>query len=97
VSRVKRREPERAREVLAYFVRHPQAADSLEGVARWRLLEETIYRRVEEVEEALRWLVERGFLAEESAVFGPAQFRLNPKSSAKAARFLGGSKRAECR
>ena len=37
-----------AKEILSYFLRNPQAADNLEGVARWRLLEQTVHRSVEE-------------------------------------------------
>ena len=50
------------RQVLSYFVRHPQAVDSLEGVARWRLLDEVIHVRIDETRAALAWLVARGIL-----------------------------------
>jgi len=48
--------------VLRYFVRNPQAADTLEGIARWRLLEEAVQRTTEETGEALAWLVAAGLL-----------------------------------
>ena len=35
-------EPAKARAVLSYFFRHRRAADTLEGVVRWRLLEEQV-------------------------------------------------------
>lgn len=71
------RMPERAREVLRYFLRNPQAADSLEGVARWRLVDEAIYRSVDEINQALGWLVDEGLLLRESVTgLGPI-FRLN--------------------
>jgi len=56
--------PKMVREVLEYFLRHPQAADTLEGVARWRLQAEAIERTVAETDAALRWLVQQGFLCE---------------------------------
>lgn len=35
-----------ALEILQYYLRHPEAADTLEGVARWRLLEQRIHHTV---------------------------------------------------
>ena len=46
-----------AREILNYFVRNPHAADTLEGVARWRLMDEMIRRKLDETEAALECLV----------------------------------------
>jgi hypothetical protein len=82
-------------EVLSYFVRNPKATDSIEGVARWRLLEEQVHRTVQETEAALAFLVFRGFL-EEIPTSGAAKvFRLEPERLADAVRFLaqqGGSR-----
>ncbi len=58
------RVPGPAREILAYFLRNPAASDSLEGIARWRLLEQAIHRTVTETEGALSWLVQEGYLIE---------------------------------
>lgn len=85
--------PERAKEVLRYFLLHPDRADDLESVARWRLLEETIHRNVEEISQALGWLVGEGFLLEEHAGGSRTLFRLNDKSMVAAQRFLTRSKR----
>ena len=81
-------EPEMAKEILRYFLRNPRAADSLEGVARWRLLEDAVRRRVESTERALRWLVHHGFLREMSTTGTGAIFSLNPERQAEAERFL---------
>jgi hypothetical protein len=51
-----------AEDVLSYFLRNPQAADNLEGVARWRLLSEAIHRTVEETSQVLESLVSQGLL-----------------------------------
>lgn len=56
--------PRWVEETLEYFLRNPQAADSLEGLARWRLLTESVHRSVEQVDQALQWLVVRGFLVQ---------------------------------
>jgi hypothetical protein len=53
-----------AKEILRYFLRNPEAADSLEGIASWRLLDETIRRRVDDARDALDWLVAEGYLQE---------------------------------
>jgi hypothetical protein len=47
-------------QVLSYFVRNPRAADTLEGVARWRLLQDQVSRTCQETEVALQWLVDQG-------------------------------------
>jgi hypothetical protein len=80
--------PERAKEVLSYFLRNPQAADSLEGVARWRLMEQRVHGSVEETDETLAWLVSQGFLLEESPVGAAPLFRLNRAQAAQAERFV---------
>jgi len=64
-------------EVLDHFVRNPQAADTLEGLARWRLLRETVYRRVEETADALEWLVDEGLLNETSRTYSKPIYSLN--------------------
>jgi len=73
------RVPRPAREILAYFLRNPAAADSLEGIARWRLLEQTIYRTISETERALKWLVENGYLIQMEKRSSRRLFRLNPE------------------
>jgi hypothetical protein len=52
--------------VRNYFREHPLAADTLEGIARWRLLEERALQQVSATARALRWLVEHGELVERS-------------------------------
>jgi hypothetical protein len=69
-----RADPIIVRQVLSYFVRHPHAIDDLEGIARWRLLEESVRDRVEETRLALSWLVDHEYLRSmrggASAMFG---------------------------
>jgi hypothetical protein len=76
-----------AKDILEYFLRNPQAADDLEGVARWRLMSQTIYRDLEETSEALDWLVERGLLTRVSRP-GSAFFRLRADQRAGAEAFV---------
>jgi len=76
------------KEVLNYFLRNPQAADSLEGIARWRLLDEVVRRKVDETQRALAWLVQRNFLIVTTVAGADPIFRLNPNLVAEAETFL---------
>lgn len=82
------RVPRPAREILAYFLRNPAAADSVEGIARWRLLEEAIHHKVLETQKALEWLVEQGFLIEVAEQHVGRLFRLNPQRQGQAEALL---------
>jgi phosphoribosylanthranilate isomerase len=76
------------REVLNYFLRNPQAVDSLEGIARWRLLDEMARRKIEETRKALEWLVEQRYLSKTMVAGGAPVFSLNPDNVAKAKEFM---------
>lgn len=82
------------KQILNYFLRNSKAADTLEGIARWRLLEEQVHRSLQQTESALAWLVEQGFLEEVETVGSSRIFRLAPQGQEKTARFLGGEKSA---
>jgi hypothetical protein len=82
-----------AREILDYFVSHPQAADTFEGIARWRLREQAVSRNIQQTEQALCWLVDHVFLCEETTnAVGPV-FHFDRARRAEAEAFLreGGS------
>jgi hypothetical protein len=86
---------DRQAEVLSYFLRHPQSADTLEGVARWRLMEERVLTTVEETQEAIDWLVARQYLARIPTA-GPAPlYAINQDKQREAEEFLRGH-RTEC-
>ena len=76
------------RQVLSYFVRHPRAVDSLEGVARWRLLDEVIHVRVEETRRALDALVARGILRQTDGPGLQPGFSIDGDRIAEAERLL---------
>jgi hypothetical protein len=80
--------PSIVKQILSYFERNPEAVDSLEGIARWRLLEEQIQRSLRESELAVQWLVEKGFLIEESRISSGRLYRLNPAKKPEIAAFL---------
>lgn len=82
-------EPDVVRQVLGYFVRNRRTADTLEGIARWRLLQERVEKSVRETKAAVGWLVREGYLDE---IFPPGAnvpvFRLNPERRGDAVRFI---------
>lgn len=67
-----------ARQILRYFNRNPKAADTVEGIVRWRLLDESIRSNVETVMETIAWLVSQGLLVKESGSGADTVFRVNP-------------------
>jgi hypothetical protein len=77
-----------ANEILSYFVRNPKAADTLEGIARWRLVDEVIHRKLQETRSALAWLVESGFILVNSSLAAGDVFTLNEAKIAEAKCFL---------
>ncbi len=82
------RVPKVAAQILHYFANNPEAADTLEGIARWRLLEEQIQRGLQETQQALEWLVANDFLLEESRVSSGKLYRLNQEKAADVTSFL---------
>jgi hypothetical protein len=80
---------EAAKAVLAYFLRHPTAADTLTGIARWRLLEESVHHSVETTAAALKWLTAEGYLKEVSITGSAPVFRLSAEKRDDAAKLLG--------
>ncbi len=82
-----------AKKILRYFNRDRKAADTIEGVARWRLLDQEIHESLETVRRAMDWLVSRGFLVREASSFISPVYRLNAEGLEEIARFLEQKKR----
>lgn len=81
--------PEKAiRQILGYFLRHPEAVDSADGIAHWRLLGEFGPLSLAETEEGLGWLVSRGYLREVAVPGSRHVYALNPDTLEKARQFL---------
>ena len=81
--------------MLAYFVQHPSAVDSLEGIARWRVRQDSIPEIVDRVDHALTWLVDAHLLVREDRIGGAATFRLAPLRAGAAKRLLRNIERGE--
>lgn len=76
------------KDVLRYFLRNPEAVESLTGIARWRLMQEQIRRSIEETQLALAWLVAEGYVQEETRLGTEKLFQLNPARKKDAELFL---------
>jgi len=73
---------------LHYYLTHPTAVDTTEGLAQWRLLEEYVERTLRETQEALDWLVDCGFLRRVARPGGRAVFMMNPGRRRDAEAFM---------
>lgn len=76
------------REILEFFVQNSQAADNLEGVARWRLTHLRVQSALRDTQEALDWLVSKGYL-DRIAISGVDPiFRINRRMLGRAENFI---------
>jgi hypothetical protein len=67
-----------ARSVLRYLEAHPEAKDTLEGIARWWLERERSERLLAEVERAVALLLSRDLVLETRRPGMPPYYELNP-------------------
>jgi hypothetical protein len=72
----KQGEDELARCVLEYLAEHPQATDTLEGIAEWWVMREQVRVDVNLLERVLRRLTQQGLLEE---IHGGSQVRFSLK------------------
>ena len=66
-----------ANEVLGYLLRHPEAQDTVEGIAEWWLLERRVEEALTYVTKVLRELVTKDFLVASKCEDGRIYYRLN--------------------
>jgi Fe2+ or Zn2+ uptake regulation protein len=85
-------EAQLAEEILRYFLEHPNAADSLEGIAKWRL-SWAVSGGLARTARALQQLVEMGFLEEIQIMGSSPVFQLNQANHASATSFLEARKK----
>ena len=63
--------------ILRYLLRHPNAQDTLEGIAEWWIMEEQIYQKYREVEEALKILVNQNLIVKTQYANSDILYSLN--------------------
>jgi hypothetical protein len=64
-------------EILSYLIEHKDAQDTLEGIAEWWLLEQSIKIRTSEVKAALEDLVNKKLVLEHKGKDSRTHYRIN--------------------
>jgi hypothetical protein len=87
-----------ASDILAYLDEHPQAQDTLEGIAQWWLMEQRIKQVISGVRSALSELVHEGLVLEYEGADGQARYGVNLEKRAQIrARLKQGIRRSKKR
>jgi hypothetical protein len=81
-------EPEIARAILHYLQVHPDAKDTLEGIAQWWLLKEWTERKFQQIEASISQLVSRGLVVERRRPGLPPYYWLNRAKQDEISRIL---------
>jgi hypothetical protein len=97
LQKIERARRQVAEEILTYFLRNADAADDIEGIVRFRLLDQGIERRVRDVSEALAWLVSSGLLDRTIRPGTGPIFSLNPTMRDQAERLVSAGRSARAR
>ena len=66
-----------ARSILQYLQGHPDAKDTLEGIAQWWLLKEWTERKYHQIESSLSYLVAEGLVIQRKREGMPPYYWLN--------------------
>jgi hypothetical protein len=74
--------------ILRYLQEHPDAHDTLEGIAQWWVLHEWTQLRITEVERVVDRLVAENLLVETYRTGSPALYRLNERKAREITRML---------
>ena len=71
-----------SRQILVYLQEHPEAGDTLKGIAAWWLEQQRIEQLVEEVAEALELLIKQGTVRVYKTLSGTAIYKIKPPAGA---------------
>lgn len=82
------RKSEIVRHILDYFLRNPNAADTAEGISKWRLASDRAQYTIEDTHEAIAWLLSQGLLEEVPSAYVSGVYRLSVHSAEEATKFL---------
>lgn len=74
--------------ILAYLVDHPEADDTIEGIAQWWILEQRIRQQILVIEKALGVLVDKGFVLKQCSRNGQPRYRINRRMHQQIEAFL---------
>ncbi|MCG8604537.1 hypothetical protein MJD09_05985 [bacterium] len=76
-----------AKRVLRFLQSNPGAKETLDGIAEWWLMQERITEAVNQVSEAVAWLVAKGYLERKNSGTR-AIYKINPSKRSEIARLL---------
>ena len=80
-----------ARAILRYLEVHPDAKDTVEGIAQWWLLHEWNESLRVHVERAVSWLLSQGLILEIRRPGVPPYYQRHPQQREAITRFLEGA------
>jgi len=75
-------------EILAYFVDHPQAQDTVEGIVEWWLLEQRIKQATTQVKAVLAQLEGEDLVSTREGAAGRVYYRVNRQKMREIRRLL---------
>jgi hypothetical protein len=74
--------------ILRYLSEHPDAKDTLEGIAKWWVLQETIDHKLEDVAQSIAFLKSKGFITEGVGEKDRHWYQLNKEKLQEINRFI---------
>lgn len=77
-----------AYDILSYLNKHKEAQDTLEGIAHWWLLEQTIEQHLLNVKKALAMLVEQKLVLIYEGESTGTRYGINPQKSEEISKAL---------
>jgi ADP-ribosylglycohydrolase len=77
-----------ARAILRYLKEHPEAKDTLDGIAQWWLVREWTERRRMEIEGAVALLLSEQLILQTSRTGLPPYYQLNEAKAPEISRIL---------
>lgn len=84
-------ESELCRRILSYLAEHPQAADTIEGIAQWWLQDPQLEQSGNQLQEALDYLTAQHFVVTRQGRNGRVSYAMNQEKQEAIGRLVKGS------
>ncbi|RPI70484.1 MAG: hypothetical protein EHM45_24825 [Desulfobacteraceae bacterium] len=82
-------------DILRYLIAHPEARDTIEGIAHWWLLEQNIQEQLTRIQSVLDDLVAMGLIVEKAGADRRPSYQINAARVEEIKRFLQQEKTKE--